>query len=132
MTLQELAFHENDYKGLPSEKQAYAIVKWLSLLYTALVEGAVPTGSQQRFVVTELNRLLEYIGNSPEKDQTVSKAVRLQISKVYGAVYTGESVQDLYETVNKLLGLLNGKEDKYSCLKQYVDQAYVALSCQGD
>lgn len=118
-SLDQLGFDDSQLKGISAEKQPYIIVKWLSRIYILLVESQQEiTGQQQRFVSDQLIKLIDYIGNAPEKDQIASKNVRLQIGKVYRAVYDGESIHYLYETVNKLVSLLNSSGDKYNIYKQ--------------
>jgi hypothetical protein len=120
-SLERLSFEDSHIKGLASDKQSYAIVKWLSRIYVILADARQPiAGEQQRFVVDELIKLIDYIGNAQEKEQIASKAVRIQIAKVFRAVYSGEAIHHLYETVNKMVSLLNGSGEKYSVYKQYV------------
>lgn len=112
-----ITFNAHDLEVLPSEKQPFALLSWLSSLLEELANTSSVTGDQQSHITTQLKQALAYIEKCLAQTgcQMATRALRQSFGKVYERLFDSAESRGLYETANELLNVVNtsGKQEKH-------------------
>lgn len=121
--LSRIIFNAHDLEILPSEKQPFALLSWLSSLLEKLANTSSIAGDQQAHITTQLKQALAYVEKCLAQAgcQMATRALRQSFAKVYERIFDSGESRGLYETANELLNVVNtsGKQEKHAEYRRF-------------